>query len=110
MEAKAIAKYVRMSPRKMRRVVDLIRGQRGDQALVTLRFLPHAAARVVEKVLNSAMANAENNHSLDRDGLVVTQAFVDGGPTMKRIQPHAQGRAFPIKKRTSHVTIVVGEK
>ena len=110
MEAKAIAKYVRMSPRKMRRIVDLIRGKQGQEALVQLKFMPHAAARVVEKLLHSALANAENNLAMDRDGLTVTRAFVDGGPTMKRVQPHAQGRAFPIKKRTSHVTIVVGKE
>jgi len=110
MEAKAIAKYIRMSPRKVRRVIDQVRGKKGMEAMVQLRFMPYAAARVVEKLLKSAMANAENNFNLDPQSLFITTAFVDQGPTLKRIQPHAQGRAFPIKKRTSHITLVVGEK
>ena len=110
MEVKAVARFVRMSPRKVRRVVDVIRGKGGPEALITLKFMPQAAAQVVGKLLKSALANAEHNHDLKADDLKVVRAFVDGGPTLKRIQPHAQGRAFPIKKRSSHITIVVGEE
>ena len=110
MEVKAIARFVRMSPRKVRKVVDVIRGQNGREALTTLQFMPEAAAVVVGKLLKSAMANAEHNHELNPNTLKVVRVFVDGGPTLKRIQPHAQGRAFPIKKRSSHITIVVGEE
>lgn len=108
--ARAIAKYIGMSPRKLRRVVDLVRGKNGQEALTLLRFMPYAAARVVEKVLASAMANAENNKGLDSSRLVIGTAFVDGSVTLKRIQPRAQGRAYPIQKRTSHLTIEVVQK
>jgi len=107
---KAVLKYVRMSPRKLRRVVDLVRGKGGQEALTLLRFMPYAAARVVEKVLASAMANAEANKGLDPARLVIGTAFVDGSMTLKRVQPHAQGRAYPIKKRSSHLTIEVVQK
>ncbi len=110
MEAKAIARHVRIAPRKARLVIDLIRGKGVGEAIAILRHTPRAASPVVEKLLNSAIANAENNHSLDATQLVVKQAYVDGGPIMKRFQPHAQGRAFRINKRTSHITLVVGEK
>lgn len=108
--ARAVAKHVRMSPRKLRRVVDLVRGKQGLEAITLLRFMPYAAARVVEKVLASAMANAENNKGLDAGRLVIGTAFVDGSMTLKRVQPRAQGRAYPIKKRSSHVTIEVVQK
>jgi len=108
-EVKAVAKYVRMSPRKARRVIDLIRGKSVEEARTILQFLPQLAARTVVKVLDSAVANAEHNRGLHRRDLVVTAAFADGGPTMKRFQPHAQGRAFQILKRTSHITVVVGK-
>jgi large subunit ribosomal protein L22 len=108
--ARAVAKFVRMSPRKLRRVVDLVRGKQGQEAITLLRFMPYAAARVVEKVLASAMANAENNKGLDTGRLVIGTAFVDGSVTLKRVQPRAQGRAYPIKKRSSHVTIEVVQK
>ncbi|MBC7541970.1 MAG: 50S ribosomal protein L22 [Candidatus Sericytochromatia bacterium] len=108
--ARAVANYVRMSPRKLRRVVDLVRGKAGMEAITLLRFMPYAAARVVEKVVASAMANAENNKGLDASRLVIGTAFVDGSVTLKRVQPRAQGRAYPIKKRSSHVTIVVVQK
>jgi large subunit ribosomal protein L22 len=108
--ARAVAKHVRMSPRKLRRVVDLVRGKQGLEAITLLRFMPYAAARVVEKVLASAMANAENNKGLDTGRLVIGTAFVDGSMTLKRVQPRAQGRAYPIKKRSSHVTIEVVQK
>jgi len=110
MQAKAIARYVRIAPRKVRLVVDLIRGKRVDEAFAILRHTPRSASPVLEKLLNSAVANAEHNYSMDVNNLVISQAYVNEGPIMKRYQPHAQGRAFPIKKRTSHITLVVSEK
>jgi len=108
-EVKAIAKWVRMSPRKARRAIDRIRGKQVDEARLILNFLNLLAAKTVLKVLDSAVANAEHNKGLNRRDLIVKTAFVDGGPVLKRFQPHAQGRAFPIKKRTSHITLVVGK-
>ena len=105
--ARAQAKFVRVTPMKARRVIDLIRGKNVDEALDILRFAPQAASEPVAKVLSSAIANAENNLGLDRRTLVVTETFADEGPTMKRFQPRAQGRAFRIRKRTSHITVVV---
>ena len=105
--AKATAKFVRVTPMKARRVIDLIRGKNVDEALDILRFAPQSASEPVYKVLASAIANAENNLDLDRRSLVVSTAFADEGPTMKRFQPRAQGRAFRIRKRTSHITVVV---
>ncbi len=105
--ALAQAKYVRMTPMKCRRVVDLVRGLPVQSALDILRFDVHAASEPVGKVLASAIANAEHNQSLDRRDLVVAQAYVDEGPTLKRFRPRAQGRAFRIRKRTSHITVVV---
>ena len=110
MEAKAVARYVRVAPRKARLVVDLIRGKSIDDARAILRFSPRAAAEVVEKVLNSAVANAERNLHIKADTLVVGTTFVDEGPTLKRIQPRAMGRAFRINKRTSHITVVVKQR
>ena len=110
MEVKAVAKWIRMSPRKVRRVMNEIRGKNAEQALTILRFMPQAAAEVVKKVLHSAMANAEHNNNLDKENLFVLKAFVDGGPTLKRFNPRARGRAFPILKRSSHVTVIVGNK
>lgn len=110
MQAKAIARYVRVAPRKVRLVVDLIRGKKVEEAFAILRHTPRAASPVLEKLLNSAVANAEHNNSLDVTNLVVSEAFVNEGPIMKRFQPHAQGRAFRINKRTSHITLVVSEK
>lgn len=110
METRASAKYVLMSPRKVRRVLDLIRGKGTVEALTILRFTNLRAAKVVSKVLASAMANAEHNHQVDPRSLTVTETWADGGPTLKRFQPHAQGRAFPIMKRTSHIHVVVGSK
>jgi large subunit ribosomal protein L22 len=107
MKVKSTVKYLRMSPLKVRRVLDQVRGQNALEASTQLSFLPHAAARAINKVLRSAIANAKHNHQLDAASLVVSECFVDQGPTLKRFQPHAQGRAFPIKKRTSHITIVV---
>ncbi len=105
--ARAVARYVRMSPTKVRRVVDLIKNQSVEDALAILRFSPHGAAVPVAKVVASAAANAENNLDLDRDTLVVAAAYADEGPTLKRIRPRAQGRAYRIRKRTSHITVEV---
>ncbi len=110
MEAKAVAKYIRMSPRKVRLVTDLIRGKAADEADQILKFTNKRAAHAVRKVLKSAVANAVNNHDLLEDELVVKAAYVDEGPTLKRILPRARGRAEIIKKRTSHINIIVEEK
>ena len=110
MESKAVAKYVRIAPRKVRVVMDLIRGKNVAEAFAILKFTPKAGAEVVEKVLRSAVANAENNFDMDVDKLYVKTAFADQGPTRKRIHPRSRGQAFKILKRTSHVTIVVDEK
>lgn len=109
-EAKAIARTVRIAPRKVRLVVDLIRGKEVGEAIAILKHTPKAASPVVEKVLNSAIANAEHNYDLDVNNLVVSKVFVDEGATLKRFRPRAQGRASAINKRTSHITIVVSEK
>jgi large subunit ribosomal protein L22 len=105
--ARAVAKYVRISPTKARRVVNLVRGLPAKEALTVLQFAPQAASDQVYKVLASAMANAENNERLDPDALLVAEAYVDEGPTLKRYRPRAQGRAFRIRKRTCHITMVV---
>jgi large subunit ribosomal protein L22 len=107
MEARAQARYVRVTPQKARRVVDLIRGIPAAQAQSVLRFAPQAVSETVGKVLDSAIANATNNFNLDPEGLVVSAAYVDEGPTMKRIRPRAQGRAYRVRKRTSHITVIV---
>ena len=107
MDAVASAKYIRISPRKMRRVVDLIRGQHVEEARRILRFSPLGATRDVEKLLNSAVANAEQQPGVVGENLVVAKAWVDEGPTLKRFRPRAYGRATKIRKRTSHVTLVV---
>jgi len=107
MEARATARYVRVTPRKARRVVDLIRGLPASEAQAVLRFAPQRASETVYKVLASAMANAEHNFKLDRDTLWVSRAWVDEGPTLKRFRPRAQGRAYRINKRTSHITVIV---
>jgi large subunit ribosomal protein L22 len=109
MEARAQARYVRVTPMKARRVIDLIRGMQASDAQDVLRFAPQAASEPVGKVLASAIANATNNHAMDARGLVVAQAFVDEGPTLKRIRPRAQGRAFRVGKRTSHITVIVSD-
>ena len=110
MEAKAIAKSIRIAPRKVRLVVDLIRGKKVGEALAILALTPKAASPVVEKVLKSAVANAEHNLDLDPNSLVVSKVFVDEGTTLKRFRPRAMGRASKINKRTSHITVVVSEK
>ncbi len=103
----AVARFVRVTPMKARRVVDMVRGAPVDEALATLRFAPQAASDAVYKVLESAVANATTTEDLDRSSLVVSKARVDEGPTMKRFRPRAQGRASRILKRTSHITVVV---
>ncbi len=108
--ARAVARYVHMSPTKVRRVVALIKGRPVQEALDILRFSPQAACEPLYKVIASAAANAENNHQMDRDSLVVALATADEGPTLKRIRPRAQGRAYRIRKRTSHITVEVQER
>ncbi|NLJ98447.1 MAG: 50S ribosomal protein L22 [Tissierellia bacterium] len=110
MEAKAIAKYVRISPLKVNFICDEIRGKQVDEALTILRFTPKKGAKELEKVLNSAIANAENNFNLDRDSLYVTEAYANDGPQLKRWRPRARGMAYPILKRTSHIGVVVKER
>lgn len=109
-KAKAVARYVRIAPRKARLVVDLIRGKKVGEAIAILRHTPKSSTPVLEKLLNSAMANAENNYKMDVNNLFISEAFVDEGPTLKRFRPRAQGRASRINKRTSHITIVLTEK
>ena len=103
----ARARYVRATPMKVRRVVELIKGRSAEEALAVLRFAPQSATEPVAKVLASAVANAENNLDLDPDTLWISQVYVDEGPTLKRFRPRAQGRAYRIRKRTSHITIEV---
>jgi large subunit ribosomal protein L22 len=105
--ARAIARHVRVSPMKARRVINLVRGLPAKEALTVLQFAPQAASEPVYKVLASAIANAENNERLDPDSLLVSEAYVDEGPTLKRFRPRAQGRAYRIRKRTCHITVVV---
>jgi large subunit ribosomal protein L22 len=105
--AQASARHVRISPTKARRVINLVRGLPAKEALTVLQFAPQAASEPVYKVLASAIANAENNERLDPDSLLVSEAFVDEGPTLKRFRPRAQGRAYRIRKRTCHITIAV---
>jgi large subunit ribosomal protein L22 len=107
MDVKAVARYVRISPRKVRPVMALIKGKGIDEALAVLRFSPNRASLAVAKVVKSAAANAENNLELARDTLRVAQAYVDSGPSTKRMQARARGRADVIKKRSSHITVVV---
>lgn len=109
-QAKSIARTVRVAPRKARMVIDLIRGKQVGEAIAILRHTPKTVSPVIEKVLKSAIANAEHNYEMDINNLVVSQAFVDEGPTLKRFRPRAQGRASAINKRTSHITVVVSEK
>ena len=110
MQAKAVAKYVRISPRKVRQVVNLIRGKKVSDAFAILQFTPNGSTDDVAKVLKSAVANAGHNYDMNVDELIITEICVDQGPTLKRIKPRAMGRADQIRKRTSHITVVVGEK
>ena len=109
-EVKATAKYIRIAPRKVRIVMNLVRGKSVADALAILKFTPKVGADAVEKVLNSAIANAENNFDMDRDRLFISSAFVDQGPTLKHIHPRSRGQAFKILKHTSHITVAVNEK
>ncbi len=109
-EAKSIAKYIRIAPRKVRIVMDLIRGKDVGEAFAILKFTPKVGSEVIEKVLKSAVANAEHNYDMNADKLYVSAASVDQGPTMKRIHPRSRGQAFKILKRSSHVTVVVKER
>jgi len=110
MEAKAILRNARIAPRKVQIVLDLIRGKDYEVALATVKHTPKAASEYLEKLLKSAAANAENNHNMDKNNLYVAECYVCPGPIMKRIRPRAQGRAYRILKRTSHVTVVLKEK
>lgn len=110
MEVRAIARFQRISPRKARQVIDLIRGRGVEEAETILHYTPKKAAHMIGKVLRSAIANAENNEELSRDDLYVYKAYVDEGPTMRRIKPRAYGQRDIVKKRTSHITVVVKER
>lgn len=110
MQAKAVAKQVRIAPRKVRLVMDLIRGKQVGEAVAILRHTPKAASPVIEKLLNSAIANAEHNYEMEPNNLVISEAYVNEGVTLKRFRPRAMGRASRINKRTSHITVVVTEK
>ncbi len=110
MEAKAIARFVRVSPRRARQIVDLIRGKDTVEALAILKYTPTKSAEIIENVVKSAIANAEHNFDMNTNRLYVAETFVDQGPTMKRIMPRAQGRADKIRKRTSHITVVLKQR
>ena len=110
MEARAVSRHLRIAPRKARGVVDLIRGKNVGDALMVLDFVPRKGARLVAKTLKSVIANAESQQRVDVDRLYVRRITVDGGATLKRFMPRAHGRATPIRKRTSHITIVVDER
>jgi len=109
-EARAIVRFVRIAPRKAGQVVDIVRGKRVDEALAILKLTPKAAAPIVYKLIQSAAANAENNHNMDRESLYVSEIYANEGPTMKRFMPRAMGRATTIRKRTSHIGVVLKEK
>ena len=110
MEAKAHAKQIRISPQKARLVADLVRGKAVETAINTLRFMPKKGARILRKVIESALANASQNEVIDVDTLYIKTIFIDGGPMLKRIRPRAQGRASRILKRSSHITVVLDEQ
>ena len=108
-EARAELKYARISARKVKIVADLVRGKNVDEALAILKFTPRGAAEIIAKVVKSAKANAENNHDMKHENLYVAEIYANQGPTLKRIRPAAKGSAVRIRKRTSHITIVVRE-
>lgn len=110
MEAKAYLRHVRIAPRKVQIVLDLIRNKPVDVAMAVIKNTPKAACEPLEKLLKSAIANAENNHNMSKDSLYVAECYVTPGPTIKRIRPRAQGRAFSVLKRSSHITLVLKEK
>lgn len=109
METRAVAKYVRISPRKVRLVMDQVRGKRVEDALNILAFSPKKGAKILRKLINSAVANAENNHDMDVDRLYIKRIYADEGPILKRWRPRALGRATRIRKRTSHLTVILDE-
>ena len=109
-EARATLKFARISSRKVKIVADLIRGKDVDEALAIMKFTPKASSEVLEKLLKSAIANAENNNGMDRSKLFIEECYASNGPIMKRVQPRAQGRAYRIEKRMSHITIVLNER
>ena len=106
-EVKAIARYIRTSPFKVRRVLDQIRGRSYREALIILEFMPYRACEPILKVLRSAVANAEHNNGIDPSSLVVSKCFADGGPSLRRYRPRAQGRAYQIRRPTCHITVAV---
>ena len=110
LEAKATLRYARISSRKVKIVADLIRGKKVDEALAIIKFTPKASSEILEKLLKSAIANAENNHGINRRNLIVSEIYANQGPTLKRIRPAAKGSAVRIRKRTCHITIVVKEE
>jgi len=109
MESKAVLRYAIIAPRKVRRVINLIKGKKAGEAIQTLKFIPHRSAKTVAKVLKSAMANAEQKKVHDPGAMRIVKAYVDQGPSMKRVMPRAMGRANIIKKRMSHITLVLEE-
>jgi len=110
METRAVARFVRISPRKVRLVMDEVRGKRVEDALNMLTFAPQKGARLLRKLIRSAVSNAQHNNNLDPDSLVVKSVFADEGPALKRFIPRAQGRATQIRKRTSHLTVILDEE
>ena len=110
LEAKATLRYARISSRKVNIFADLIRGKKVDEALAIVKFTPKASSEIIEKLLKSAIANAENNHGMNRGNLIVSEIYANQGPTLKRIRPAAKGSAVRIRKRTCHITIVVKEE
>lgn len=110
MEARAIAKYIRVSPRKMKPIADLVRGKNVKEAMAILKYTPRKGARIFLKVMQSAVANAENNHEMALDNLYVSQIYANQGPVMKRFKAGSMGRANPVKHRTSHIGVAVAEK
>ena len=110
LEAKATLRYARISSRKVKIVADLIRGKKVDEALAIVKFTPKASSEIIEKLLKSAIANAENNHGMNRGNLIVSEIYANQGPTLKRIRPAAKGSAVRIRKRTCHITIEVKEE
>ena len=110
LEARATLRYARISSRKVKIVADLIRGKKVDEALAIVKFTPKASSDIIEKLLKSAIANAENNHGMNRGNLIVSEIYANQGPTLKRIRPAAKGSAVRIRKRTCHITIVVKEE
>jgi len=110
MEVKAVAKHVRISPQKVRKIIGSIKGMRVERGLSSLKFMPQKASSIVEKVLKSAVANADHNNDMDVDSLIVKNIIVDSGPSLKRFRPRARGRGARILKRTSHITVIVADE